>query len=106
MRPESSGTEHQLPSQPTPVTANHDVPAGENLEIGTPAWGRMNQRRWHLIQKEYDDGLDDKEQAELEILQRQSLATVEKEVPEDLEEDKELAALLARLGGQAGAKRE
>lgn len=43
----------------------------------TPEWGVMNNRRWHLIQKDHREGLDDAERAELQDLQAKSLAAVE-----------------------------
>ena len=44
---------------------------------GTPEWGKMNQRRWLLIQKEHREGLSEDERVELDTLQSKSLRAVE-----------------------------
>ena len=47
-------------------------------EPGTEAWGIMNKRRWELIQKKHNSGLNAEEQIEFDYLQKESLLAVEK----------------------------
>jgi len=61
---------------------------GEEMEpdrrfpaVGTPEWGRMNQRRAALIRKKNRQGLSPEEQAEYERLQRLSREALEAQFP-------------------------
>jgi hypothetical protein len=50
-------------------------------QVGTPEWGRMNQRRAELIRKSLRGELSEGERQEYETLQRLSLAAVEATFP-------------------------
>lgn len=48
---------------------------------GTPAWGRLNQRRADLIRQKVRGTLSPQEERELEWLQRETLAAVDRLFP-------------------------
>jgi len=64
----------------------------------------MNRRRWQLIEKEFDQGIGEEERAELEDLQRRSLAAVEGPAVEVA--DEVLDAIKARIRAEREAKPE
>jgi hypothetical protein len=63
-------------SRAAETAANGDFPA-----VGTPEWGRMNQRRAELIRKKNRQGLTPEEQIEYDRLQRLSEAALEERFP-------------------------
>jgi mRNA-degrading endonuclease RelE of RelBE toxin-antitoxin system len=58
------------------LIVNSEFPA-----VGTPEWGRMNQRRAELIRKKNRKGLSSEEQIEHERLQRLSHDALETQFP-------------------------
>jgi hypothetical protein len=66
-----------------PVTPRGDdgLSGDDFPQVGTEAWGRMSQRCAELIRKMIKGELTAEEQIEYEILQRRSLAAVEKTLP-------------------------
>lgn len=54
---------------------------GDFPAVGTPEWGRMNQRRAELIRKKNRQGLSSDEQVEYERLQRLSHEALETRFP-------------------------
>jgi hypothetical protein len=70
---------HMEPTNETAVRGGEtddDLPA-----VGTPEWGRMNQRRAELIRKKNRKGLSPDEQIEYERLQRLSHEVLETQFP-------------------------
>ena len=95
------------PGQPTTppdagVNGTHPPPppdAGDEVEVGTPEYLRLNTRRAELIHKKNRDGLTDAEQAEYEHLDRVVAAAVARRCPPSRVLTTEQRALVFRLLG-------
>jgi hypothetical protein len=71
---------------------------------GSPEWGRLNRRRGELIRRKVRGGLSPGEDEELEWLQRETLAAVDRAFPRPPVDFRALAELEERL--KEGPKRE
>jgi hypothetical protein len=84
-----------------PVQAEGTLPTAEFHPSDKAAFARLNQRRIALINKEFDQGLSDKEKAELEQLQAAMDRFLEENMPlpfDILEQAKECAKREGLLG--------
>lgn len=64
---------------------------------GTPQWGRLNQRRAELIERHISGQLSGAERAELDWLQKETLAAVDRTFPRPPVDFHTLADLERRL---------
>jgi len=53
----------------------------ETVEVGTPRWDQITQRRAELIFKKNRQGLSEEEQSEFEVLQRLSREAITRKFP-------------------------
>jgi GNAT superfamily N-acetyltransferase len=79
-------------AQPAAAESRADFPA-----VGTEAWGIMNCRRAELIRRKVRGGLSDGEEQELEQLQRETLAAVDRAFPRPPVDLRSVAELEERL---------
>jgi hypothetical protein len=78
----SPGTKPRTEQSNEPAVQSDDTEVGgEFPAVGTPEWGRMNQRRAELIRKKNRKGLSSAEQIEYERLQRLSHDALETQFP-------------------------
>lgn len=69
---------------------------------GTPEWGHLNRRRAELIRQKVRGGLSQAEEEELEWLQRETLAGVDRTFPRPRADMRSVAELEERLKGGPG----
>jgi hypothetical protein len=90
------------PAEQTDAGTNGTTPPSFPVP-GTPEWGRMNQRRAELIDKQVDSSLTAAEQAELKELQRQTREAIDKTHPLPPPDLAALRRLEEELQGQDGS---
>jgi hypothetical protein len=96
-------TPRDISANSTPPRPQRDV-ARDFPAPGTPAWGHFNRRRAKLIRQRVRNGLSPSEEEELEWLQRETLAAVDRAYPRPPARLAELAELERRLQERSGSE--